>query len=70
MKSPFVPLFQRGKKRDLSAKASRKALLPLKKGGREGFLSRYFKKLNWYKYSLSRWQKRVMEKDLFLVFLS
>jgi hypothetical protein len=43
----FTPsLFQRGKKRNLLWKAFRKALLPLKKGGRKGFMSPHFKKLN------------------------
>jgi hypothetical protein len=40
-----LPFFKGGKK-NLLWKAFRKALLPLKKGGREGFLSPHFKKLN------------------------
>jgi hypothetical protein len=39
-------LLHRGKKRNLLWKAFRKALLSLKKGGREGFMSPHFKKLN------------------------
>jgi hypothetical protein len=47
LKSPQIlldPPFSKGKKMDLSAKAAGKALLPLKKGGREGFINRNFKK--------------------------
>jgi hypothetical protein len=40
VKSPFIPLFQRGKKRKEFSIESPKALLPLKKGGQEGFLAR------------------------------
>jgi hypothetical protein len=40
-KSPFIPLFQRGKDWNLPSNFQ-KALLPLKKGGREGFLGRPF----------------------------
>ena len=40
---PLHPPFQRGKKRNLLWKAFRKALLPLKKGGREGFMSPFQK---------------------------
>jgi len=42
VKSPFIPLFQRGKKWKEFSIESPKALLPLKKGGREGFLARPF----------------------------
>jgi hypothetical protein len=37
-------LFQRGKKRKEFSSGYRKALLPLEKGGREGFLARPFQK--------------------------
>jgi hypothetical protein len=40
VKSPFIPLFQRGKKRKEFSIESPKAVLPLKKGGQEGFLAR------------------------------
>jgi hypothetical protein len=36
----------RGEKRNRLSKAFRKALLPLEKGGREGFMRSHFKKLN------------------------
>jgi hypothetical protein len=47
---PLRPPFAKGEKRKLLSKAFRKALLPLKKGGREGFRSPYFKKLNGYAF--------------------
>ena len=40
MKSLFIPLVQRGKKRKEFSIESPKALFPLKKGGQEGFLAR------------------------------
>ena len=39
-KSPFVPLFQRGKFIIFCLNQFKKALLPLEKGGREGFLGK------------------------------
>jgi hypothetical protein len=47
IKSPFS---KRGKK-SLSAKTFGKALLPLRKGGREGFIGRSFQELNCSKNS-------------------
>jgi len=44
VKSPFIPLFQRGKKRNRLLKAFKRALLPLKKEGWEGFLGRPIQK--------------------------
>jgi hypothetical protein len=44
VKSPFIPLFQRGKKRKEFSIESPKTLLPLKKGGREGFLAGVFQR--------------------------
>ena len=41
-KSPLIPLFQRGKFGILYRNQIKKALLPLKKGGREGFLGKPF----------------------------
>jgi hypothetical protein len=39
---PLIPLFQRGNKLGSSSSPEEKALLPLKKGGREGFLEKPF----------------------------
>jgi len=38
----LIPLFQRGNKLGSSSSPEEKALLPLKKGGREGFLEKPF----------------------------
>jgi hypothetical protein len=44
-KSPFIPLFQRGKEWKESSSGCRKALLPLKKGGGRDFWQGLFKGL-------------------------
>jgi hypothetical protein len=41
-KSPFIPLFQRGKRPGDSSNSRKEPLLPLEKGGREGFRGRPF----------------------------
>ena len=46
---PLYPPFPKGEPHNFFSPSIEKALLPLKKGGGEGFLERFFKRLNCYK---------------------